>query len=57
MCDEYEDERLWAVWRRLETQEELKRQKDEPEGLEVPVIFSLPDPADPRKARPKPLTH
>ena len=56
MCDEYEDERMWAFWRRLEIQE-LKREELDAKEAEVPVPIALPATPEMPKARPRTLTH
>lgn len=56
MCDEYEEERMWAFWRGLEIQEELKEREREPQEVGLPLMTSLPETQDARKARPRPLT-
>ncbi len=57
MCDEYEDERIVAFWRKLE---ELDRnQEASPEDQEVlePLVRTEPDSAATPKAKPKSLVH
>ncbi len=56
MCDEYDDERMWAFWRRLEMQEELKREQREAEEAEPTVTIALPQTPEMRKTRPRALT-
>ncbi len=56
MCDEYDDERMWAYWHRLELQEQLKREERETQEAEPPLPISLPPTPDARKTRPRPLT-
>jgi hypothetical protein len=55
MCDEYEDERMWAFWRRLEVMEELKRPEHEPAESELPATPLGPAILEDRKVRPRPL--
>jgi hypothetical protein len=56
MCDEYDDERMWAFWRRLEIQEELKREESAAQPVELPLPVSLPETPEVRKTRPRGLT-
>lgn len=57
MCDEYEDERMWAFWRRLEIREELEREERETKEVESPIPVTLPVGNETPKARPRTLTH
>ncbi len=57
MCDEYEDERLVAVWRKLEEMDRNKAASPEDEESVEPLVRIEPDPAATPKARPKSLVH
>ncbi len=56
MCDEYDDERMWAYWHRLELPEQLKHEERETQVAEPPLTIALPATPDTRKTRPRPLT-
>lgn len=56
MCDEYDDERMRAFWRRLEIEEELPREVREPKELELPVVAPPASTPEVRTVRPRPLT-
>ena len=55
MCDEYDDERMWAFWRRLEQTEQEKDLREEPREVEIAPLAVLSPPGETRKARPRPL--
>ncbi len=60
MCDEYEDERMVAFWRRLEQREsQASPETDENEdaGNAAPLLRVEPEPAVPLKAKPRTLSH
>ncbi len=54
MCDEYDDERMVAFWRRLELQEQIKREERELQEIELPLTTAIPEA---RKTRPRALIH
>jgi hypothetical protein len=56
MCDEYEDERMRAFWRRLEQIDAQKLPVLEPEDVAQPLIRIEPASTEPAKARPRALT-
>ncbi len=55
MCDEYEDERMVAFWRRLEALEQREHAAPEADEIVEPVARIEPDPAASAKPKPRPL--
>ena len=51
MCDEYEDERMRALWRQLALQERLAQLNPEPEGPNEPEILPTVQPLERVQAR------
>lgn len=56
MCDEYDDERMVAFWRRLEIQEQLMREERGLQAVELPLTTAIPETPEARKTRPRALT-
>jgi len=57
MCDEYEDERMVAFWRRLEELEQRTQTAPETGEPVEPHVRIEPDPAATPKAKSRPLVH
>ncbi len=57
MCDEYEDERMVAYWRKLEEMDRSKLVSPEDEEVVEPLVRIEPDPASNPKTKPKSLAH
>ncbi len=57
MCDEYDDERMVAFWRRLEELERRERLSSEPEEAREPLVHVESEIAQAPKAKPRALTH
>ena len=55
MCDEYEDERMWAFWKRLEQADELRREDQEDGEADRPLLPVLPESPATRKPVQRPL--
>lgn len=51
MCDEYDDERMWLLWRRLERPAEVKDLRESPSETGNAPIAVLPAPATTAKPR------
>lgn len=56
MCDEYEDERMWAFWKRLEQVDGLRREDTEVGEADRPLLPVLPEGPATRKPVQRPLT-
>ncbi len=57
MCDEYEDERMVAFWRKLEEMDRNKLAPLDDEEVVEPLVRIEPDPAATPKTKPKSLVH
>lgn len=55
MCDEYDDERMWAFWKRLEQADELRREDEEAREADRPLLPVLPGSPAMRKPVQRPL--
>ncbi len=55
MCDEYEDERMVAFWRRLEALEPREHAAPEADEIVEPVVRIEPAPTASAKPKPRPL--
>ncbi len=56
MCDEYEDERMVAFWRKLEEMEPREKAAPEAEGAVEPLLRIEPNAPPAPKAKPRALT-
>ena len=57
MCDEYDDERMWAFWRRLEVEDGLRREEREVENVELPLATPVSGTPETTMARRQALRH
>ncbi len=57
MCDEYDDERMVAFWRRLEELERHARLSSESEEATEPLVHIESEIPQTPKAKPRALTH
>lgn len=57
MCDEYEDERMVALWRALEEKQRLAMYDHEESAEAVPLTPAIPQAEPSAKAKPRPLSH
>ena len=57
MCDEYEDERMAAVWRRLEELQHRDQLSPKEDEAVEPLVRIESDPAPAQTTKPRTLAH